>query len=73
MEFVVRFFCQNEQESKHLDQAEKELNAAGIKFSIGRYEGCREWFFDQQLEGNIEIIPLDDYEPLDLKPYNEVY
>lgn len=73
MEFVVRFFCQNEEESQHLDNAERELKAAGIKFDIGRFEGCREWFFDDQLQGNIEVIPLEDYEPPDLKPYNEVY
>lgn len=73
MEFVVRFFCQSEEEGQHLDNAEKELRAAGINFNIGRYEGCREWFFDDQLQGNIEVIPMDDYEPLDLKPYNEVY
>jgi hypothetical protein len=73
MEIVIRFFCQSEEESQRLDQAEKELNAAGIKFEIGRFEGCREWFFDNQLQGNIEVIPLEDYEPLDLKPYDEVY
>ena len=63
MEFVIRFFCQSEQESKHLDNAEKELNAAGVKFDIGRFEGCREWFFDDQLQGTIDVIPLEDYEP----------
>lgn len=73
MEFVVRFFCQNEEESRHLDNAEKELKGAGIQFDVGRFEGCREWFFDNQLQGNIDIIPLSDYEPPDLKPYNEVY
>jgi len=73
MEFVIRFVCQSEEESQHLDKAEKELKAAGIIFDIGRFEGCREWFFDHQLRGNIDIIPLEDYEPPDLKPYNEVY
>ena len=73
MEFVVRFYCQNESESQHLDGAEKELKAAGIKFDVGRFEGCREWFFDDQLQGNIEVIPLEEYEPPDLKPYDEVY
>ncbi len=73
MEFVVRFFCQNEVESQHLDNAEKELKAAGINFDVGRFEGCREWFFDDKLRGNIDIIPLEKYEPPDLKPYDEVY
>jgi len=73
MEFVVRFFCQNEEESRHLENAEQELRAAGIQFDIGRYEGCREWFFDSKLSGNIEVIPLDEYEPPALKPYDQVY
>lgn len=73
MEFVIRFFCQSDEESQHLDQAEKELEAAGIKFEIGQYKGCREWFFDKRLQGNIDIIPLDEYEPPLLKPYHEVY
>jgi hypothetical protein len=73
MEFVIRFFCQSDEESRHLDNAEKELEGAGIKFYVGHYEGCREWFFDKKVVGNIEIISLDDYEPPDLKPYDEVY
>ena len=38
MEFVIRFFCQSEQESKHLDNAEKELNAGSGSSMIN----CRE-------------------------------
>ena len=72
MEFVMRFFCQSEEESRQLDRAEQALRAAGIEFDIGQYEGCREWFFDQQLQGNIEIIPLEEYEPPELKPYDEI-
>lgn len=72
MEFVVRFFCQSEEESKQLDKAEQALNAAGIKFDIGQFEGCREWFFDKTIEGNVEILALEDYEPPELKPYDEI-
>jgi hypothetical protein len=72
MEFVIRFFCQNEEESKQLEKAEQALNAAGIRFDIGSFEGCREWFFDKSIEGNVEILALEDYEPPELKPYDEI-
>jgi len=73
MEIVVRFFCQSDEESRHLDNAEKELQAAGIKFDIGHFKGCREWFFDKKLEGNIEVFPLDEYELPNLKPYDDSF
>lgn len=73
MKFVLRFFCQNEEESQHLNQAVKELQAAGIRFDIGRFEGCQEWFFDDELQGNIKVIPLDEYELPDLKPYDDEF